>query len=287
MHFVRLILLTAAFFLAGCSGPSHRSPLTVTYVANDGFLVESGGKKILIDALFGGFEGDWCFLPSDSVIELMRQALPPFDNVDIIAVTHYHVDHVNAGIVADNLIHNRSGILVCPPPVEQALSKLPQYPEIRDRIRALSIPVDSTMSTRIAGVDMKIMRSPHSAYMETDTVTGESIDRHRQVEQLEYLFTVGGRTIYHCGDASLGLRSRYERFGFGAASIDLAFVQWWDAKEKPSTRQVLVRDIIRPRRVILMHMFPNRPPIDNPQWQQLVAPEVIVPTKSMDKWTFQ
>ena len=94
----------------------EKPPLTVTYVANEGFMIESEGKKILIDAVFGGFEPTWCQVPPDSVVELMTAARPPFDSINLITVTHAHLDHFNADIVAVHMKHNRRGILVCTPP---------------------------------------------------------------------------------------------------------------------------------------------------------------------------
>ena len=44
---------------------------TITYIANDGFLIETNNSKVLIDALFGGINGNWCDQPDDSVSTLM------------------------------------------------------------------------------------------------------------------------------------------------------------------------------------------------------------------------
>ena len=42
--------------------------MEIMYIANDGFLIRASNKKILIDALFGRFESDWCVVPSREVI---------------------------------------------------------------------------------------------------------------------------------------------------------------------------------------------------------------------------
>ena len=46
----------------------------ITYISNEGFLIEADGKKVLIDALFDKIEGNWCDSPSENTIELMRLA---------------------------------------------------------------------------------------------------------------------------------------------------------------------------------------------------------------------
>ncbi len=286
MYLGRVALLIFALVSAACTQPAPRAPLAVTYVANTGFLIECDQKKILIDALFGNFESDWCFVPSDSVVDLMVGARPPFDDVDIVAVTHAHVDHFNAGIVIDHLRHNRSGILVCPPDVAQALAGSAHYDEIRDRLRVVSPSLDSAVTITIAGVAIKARRTPHSPYLEEDESTGVSVDRHRNVQHLEYLFSVAGWVVYHSGDAGMHDLLRYKAYEYGTDSIDLAFVQWWSAGEMLTFRQKLVRDVIHPDRVILMHLSPGHRPGGHPE-QQPVAEEVIVPQHSMQRWVFR
>ncbi|MDD4051413.1 MAG: MBL fold metallo-hydrolase [candidate division Zixibacteria bacterium] len=274
MRLIRVALLLVIFLGAACGRSDQPAPLTVTYVANTGFLIECGGKKILIDALFGGFEADWYHVPPGGIVDLMTAARPPFDNVDIIAVTHAHTDHFNARMVTDHLVNNRRGILVCPAQAAQALETDPRYHDVKDRIRIMAARRDSTAELTVAGVEIKALGTPHE----------HSADSHRDVEHLEYLFTVGGRVIYHTGDGEMNDVRRYQAYGFGEKPIDLAFVCWWDAGDRLTFRQQLIHDIIRPERVILMHMLPNRPPIGNPERQQTVAKEVILPQLCLQSW---
>ncbi len=265
------------FLGAACGQGGQPAPMTVTYVANAGFLIECGGKKILIDAVFSRLEDEWCHIPSDSAIALMTGARPPFDDVDIIAVTHAHADHFDPRMVMDHLTHNRRGILVCPAQAAKTLEADPRYPQIKDRIRVVTVPVDSMTELTVAGVKVKAMGTAHI----------HSADSHRGVEHLEFLFTVGGRVFFHTGDAAMNDVRRYQAYGFGEKPIDLAFVNWWDAGERLTFRQTIIHDIIRPDRVIMTHMFPKRPPNGHPEQQQTVAREVIVPQQSLQRWVFQ
>jgi L-ascorbate metabolism protein UlaG (beta-lactamase superfamily) len=280
------LLLAVFFALSGCSDFRQRPQLDVTFVANAGFLVECNHQKIMIDAPFGGFESDWCYVPSDSVVNLMVEAKPPFNDIDIIAYTHYHVDHFNAEMAINHLLHNQSGILVCPSQVDQALAKSVRYSEIRDRVKIISEPVDSTLIINIAGIEIKAIRTQHLPSGVEDESTGKIVDGNLKTEHLEFVFSLGGYIIYHSGDATMDSRSRYESYGFGDHSIDLAFVPWWDASERPTFRQALLRDIIRPDRIILMHVVKGPKPIDNPVWQAQVAKQVILPERPLEKWTF-
>ena len=57
---------------------SVKPPLTVTYVGNTGFLVQCDGRKVAIDAMFGGWKSSVYDVPSDSIVNLMKSAQPPF-----------------------------------------------------------------------------------------------------------------------------------------------------------------------------------------------------------------
>jgi L-ascorbate metabolism protein UlaG (beta-lactamase superfamily) len=85
-----LILLLVIFY--NCSS----SDLKVTYIGNEGFLIETANKKILSDALWGEIENTSYEVPSDSLITLMREAKAPFDKIDLISISHKHQDHFNA-----------------------------------------------------------------------------------------------------------------------------------------------------------------------------------------------
>jgi L-ascorbate metabolism protein UlaG (beta-lactamase superfamily) len=280
-------LVGSALTVFGCAGHEERPPLTVTYVANAGFMVECGDEKILIDALFGGWESPWYFSPPDSIVQLMSAAQAPFDEVDLIAVTHAHRDHFSAEIVMSYLQHNRQAELVCPPQVVQQLQADRQYAELEKRILVIAAPPDTAVATTVGGIQLRILPGRHSPYYEEDEATGETVDRHRDVQHLEYLFTINGRPLFHCGDAELNDFERYRKFGLGNEPIDLAFVPWWDASDQLSFHQRLVRDVFRPDRIILMHLMPDREPTGHPEQQEGVARQVVLPTHTMQTWTFE
>jgi hypothetical protein len=46
------VILTCLLICLNLFSQSTQSKIDVTYIANEGFLIESNGKKLLIDALF-------------------------------------------------------------------------------------------------------------------------------------------------------------------------------------------------------------------------------------------
>ena len=86
--------------------------VSVTYVGNAGFLIKIGDKKILIDALFKGAAGTY-EIPLD-IQQKLKLAQEPFDNVDLILVTHAHGDHVDFDMVRQHMTKNTDAIFARP-----------------------------------------------------------------------------------------------------------------------------------------------------------------------------
>ena len=283
----RLLILSVICLLAiACSAGSNSSQWSVTYVSNCGFLIETGGRKIIIDGLLAGAPSKYYYLPSESECNLMRTAAAPFDNIDLILVTHAHVDHFDAQVTASHMAHDLNAQLIGTPQVDEQLRATDEYDRIKDRLHIVPAPTDTIARLNIDGIEVEALPSKHSAYWDEDTLTGEKFNRHADMQHLEYVVRVGGRVMYHSGDADLNDIERYRSFGFGDTTIDLAMVDWWDERPTITFDQKLIRDIIRPQRIFMMHMFPMRRPQGNPCSQTLVAPHVYLADSLMQKWTF-
>jgi len=76
----------------------------VTLIGNEGFLIEAGPARILIDAFYGAIPG----LASASALSAHS-----IEKADLILVTHAHWDHFQATEVAD--VANRTGATVVGP----------------------------------------------------------------------------------------------------------------------------------------------------------------------------
>ena len=228
----------------------------VTYISNEGFLIELDGKRVLIDALFDKIDGNWCDSPSDSTIELMKKSEHPFDNIDIVAITHKHRDHFNESIVVSHLLTNPKGVVICPKQVDEILSKNSNYEKFSDRIISLTPQMYCDTNIVVSTISVRVLRLEHSHYMEEDSISGSKVNRHRNIENLGYLITINGITIFHCGDTNPLNEKEYSTFSLNNEEIDIAFLErlFFSVGE---TGTKIINSHIKPENIIVMHINPS------------------------------
>jgi len=228
---------------------------TITYVANEGFLIETGNHKVLIDALFGNIKGKWCDQPNDSVFNLMLKGISPFDNVDLVLVTHKHSDHFNEFMVVTFLMNNQKSVLICPDQVGEMLKVNAGYSKVADRIHSLKSDKIFDTSLYINKINIRVLRFNHGAYFETDSVTGKTYDLYRDIENFGYLIESDGFTLFHSGDDSPANKAEYKDYGLGSKEMDVAFL---DRIFLRRDGQELINEYIHTKNLIFMHIEPGR-----------------------------
>ncbi len=180
----------------------------VTYVGSSGFLIEAGGRKILVDALFDGFPPGYCV--PDALREPLLDGQPPFDGVDVILATHAHGDHFSAAAVRRALEINPAAVFVGPEATVAALAGL------EARTIALAVPDGERRTVTVRGVTITAMPLTH----------GTPPPGRPGIVNLAYLITAGGTTFLHTGDidAQAIPLSYLRTLGLPEAHVDVAFV---------------------------------------------------------------
>ncbi len=262
-----LLCLATAFDSAAAQA---KQGVELTYIANEGFLITGGGKKILVDALLRQGIPEYYLRPDVQTLKKLEGAHPPYDAVDLVLATHFHRDHFDAGSVAAHLRANPKATFVS---VHQAADLVAQQfpPGAREAARVLSTTPAYNQKTRltVAGIPIEAVRL-----------------RHGQFENTGFLITLAGKTILHVGDADAEVVN-FAAFGLGKQKIDVALIPYWYFLSDEGKR--VVRERISAAKLIAIHIDIEKP--DGELRRSLAQirgefPAVILATRAGERWTF-
>ena len=183
--------------------------LTITFIANAGFLLEAGDKKVAIDALlepWGGYQS----LTVADVIK-MENARWPFDEIDLVFVTHNHFDHYDVNVLEAYLDQNPDSIGLSTQGVAENLQVITGDKEdLLERMIGLKIRSGKSTQMIIDGIGVELMNFPHGP---------------GSPENLGVIFSIGGFRVFHTGDLdpdqTLDVLAHY---GLSDKKIDVAMV---------------------------------------------------------------
>lgn len=227
---------------------------TIIYVVSEGFIIESGTSKIMIDAL-----PSLRFLKKQnvpqSVIDSMHNAGYPFNNIDIAFVTHCHHDHFDPNLVVTFMLESENTTLVCTQQVYNIIKVLGGYYSIKHRIYTISEQNHQVEWHSANGYSFKSLPLTHGAYMELDTLTGKKVNRHAHIQHTGYVIKINDITVLHTGDNHLLPKEKYAQFLLRNDSIDIAFFEslFWGRKRFPE-RQFVVDSLIGAKYNVIMHL---------------------------------
>lgn len=225
--------------MASISSADHAAK--VHYVANEGFLIEVGTQKVLIDALFDNQSITYCHVPDETTLRKMENAETPYDGVGLILVTHAHPDHFSPQSIIRRLRNDSSVVVIGPPQMVTALEAAgATKQEIDERIIDVDLELFDSTELDVAGIGVRAYRLRHSEYEIEDPKTGKMVDRHRKVENLIYSIEIGGKKILHVGDAVLSQNPEmFKDEIFEKVDFDIVFLEYFDWSEE--TRAILDR----------------------------------------------
>ena len=226
----------------------------VAYIANEGFLIKVGDKKILIDALFGDKDYGFCDIPNEETMNSILKNEKYFKNIDLIATTHAHVDHFYAPFAIEHLINNTKGQSISCKQTIDALKKQENYEKVKNNLVEITPDYSTYIDTTINDIGVRVYRLAHGPYYTDDPVTGEKINRHQNVQNVGFLFNIDGVKIFHSGDSNEDGIAEYEHFRLDKENIDIAFLGRGFIWESNCKGIDLVKNYINAKHIVLMHI---------------------------------
>jgi L-ascorbate metabolism protein UlaG (beta-lactamase superfamily) len=219
-------------------------PLDVIYIGNEGFLIARGDKKVLIDATH---VNPWGYpMTGDRVFSMMLESRPPFDGVDLSIASHAHADHTNSGMTV-KLLQSVPGIAYLSSPIAC------------DSVRTAAGSGFDAIAKRVVSVDpewKKVVKLRENGIgVEFFGVNHAPADQ-APYKTLATTLDLGGIRLVHMADEIVDMNVEiYEAVDLARDGIDIAFADAMFLGDSTGCR--IMRDLIKPEWIILMHAGPS------------------------------
>jgi L-ascorbate metabolism protein UlaG (beta-lactamase superfamily) len=215
--------------------------LTITYIGNEGALISSGDKQVLIDGLHREYKPAYDF-PPPALLASLESAKPPYNEVDLVLVSHMHLDHFHPESVGRHLFNNPKAVLVSSQQVVDSVAKeFDGFKEIEARVKRATPEWKNSITFNESGIKLRVLGLRHSG------------ERFVGIQNLGHLIEINGVKLLHIGDADISIEN-FSSFRLDQEGIDIAFIPFWYLSS--DSGRSLVRDHIKPKQVIAVHVSP-------------------------------
>ncbi|MGP8187648.1 MAG: MBL fold metallo-hydrolase [Terracidiphilus sp.] len=238
--------------VAATNAETQSSGLAVTYIAHCGFLFSSGGQKILTDALIEPSK-EWPYdTPSPDLLKKMERGEPPFDHINVVLISHAHVDHFSPASTVRFLLNNPRTVLVTTPEVRWFMEHdSPEFKQIQSQVVVPLLDWKQSTTLEVNGIKLELARLKHGDDGQWRSIVYAA------------LFDLGGKKVLFA-PATLGyFPEEYTALGYAKRGIDLAFLNFtlaiqpgpkWSGATLNTAGIQTVRNLIAPKVTVLMHV---------------------------------
>lgn len=205
---------------------------TLCMLANEGIWLFSVDNMLLMDAFVrDGYPEDK--LMSEALREALWQAEPPYSWVDIITVSHKHIDHFDAPALMAHLVRNPEAKLILPNEAYESFMATDGGDEFKDQL-ITSYPERGTPETlKVNGIN----------------ITVYNLDHRTEVENIGVLVELGGKTFFHMGDFS---STDFKENGIAGLKVDYLLVPYWYLRDEENFQ--LIAENIEAEFLVPMHL---------------------------------
>jgi len=215
--------------------------LRITYIGNEGVLIEGSGQKVMIDALFDNYYKPY-LSPDASTIKNMMDGVAPFNNLNVLLSTHIHRDHFEVALTGQFLTAHPETQYFSSEQIKNELEKeYDKYQSIKTRVQGY-VRDQISHESESGGVKLKSFFVYHSG--------GE---RNQSIQNMGFIADLGGIKVLHLGDSD-SLKERYKSLNLVQYDIDVALVPYWFLTSDQG--QEIINDFIKPKQLIGIH-FPK------------------------------
>jgi len=210
---------------------------TVTYISNAGVLLKLNDKKILIDGFCKSiYNPIYKDIPSD-ICDQITLGVPPFDNIDLMLITHEHPDHFYAESIGEFLKYNLNVFVISTCEVISKIKSLVDY-NVYTRLIDLNPALHQREKIKVNGISIQAISMIHDG------------KEYADVSNLAYLIDYG-KTILHLGDAAPS-KANFESLNLKKYQIDLLIANFPYVLLSLARR--IVQNYINPQKIAIVHL---------------------------------
>jgi L-ascorbate metabolism protein UlaG (beta-lactamase superfamily) len=232
---------TAPLTPAELSKPVPAKGITVRYIANEGVLIAAGGKQVLIDGLHREYKPAYLFPPPE-MQAVLENARAPYANINILLVSHMHLDHFHPQSIGLYLKGNSKSFFASSGQVVDEVAKnFVDYEKVKSQIRPITHEWTKSSTIDQDGIKVRFLGLRHSG------------EQFKHIQNLGHVIEIGGKKFIHIGDADMTLEN-FAAFNLPAEKIDVAFIPYWFMLSADGRK--FVRDQFNAKQVIAVHIPP-------------------------------
>ncbi len=243
---------------------------TIRYIANEGVLIRAGSKQVLIDGLHREYQPAYAFPPTD-LLKSLETAAKPYDKINLLLVSHVHLDHFHAESVGLHLKNNPNAVLASSEQIVAEVAKnFADYEKIKPQIKPVSHEWKKTVEYNQDGIKIKFLGLRHGS------------ERFKSIQNFGHLIEIGGKKFLHIGDADMTAEN-FSAFDLAKENIDIAFIPYWFLLSENGRK--LVKEQFNPKQIIAVHISPGDAEEVSAKLKKDI-PELITFTKILEEKSF-
>lgn len=212
------------------------------YISNAGVLIQLKDRKILIDGLCRSNNPIYKD-PSPEIAQKIKRGIPPFNDLDLMLITHEHSDHFDP-VSVDEFSKNNPGTVILSTP--KVISELRTYDsegmnKKQANLIEFNFDLHQKKTLNIHGIKIRILSLAHMGKDQEET------------QNYAYLIEYGLKLL-HVGDA-WAIPENYKELNLVSERIN-CLIAPFPYISIPSARRV-IKDYINPQKIAVLH-FPHK-----------------------------
>lgn len=235
------LLLGAQMAFWAITVPAHDPLSEATYLGNEAVHFKYGNRSVLFDSFFTDGLGYYSVLDEKTRAKLSA-ALPPFDTVELVFVSHAHPDHFSPSVTLKYLREHNKIILFAPGQVIDSLLQAGGTDMAKRLIRVALTPGQAPFVTEQAGVDIAAIAIPHKGGA-----------RNQAIENIVFRVSIDDSvTVAHFGDSAEEDDQWFKVQQNFLRPIDAALIPYWFFHNQQGRE--LISDYLSGKQVIGIHV---------------------------------